>query len=206
MGRAWPILILLGFCQFCASWGSLAIIAVQVEMRSGLGVSAEDVAALVWAFSFSLAGWGLGRAGSDRPLGAPRSAICLTCLARLRRHGTWICAKLGAGNGSSGSYGPRCRFSDAHGLSHCGITGDRGAAPGRYVCGFWRAHNIISGGPANLQCCGRGSWAGALPGSWREVQLLLPHLAWCLAFLVAYAALEPHLRLCLRSWLTVPHQ
>jgi MFS transporter, DHA1 family, inner membrane transport protein len=55
MGRAWPILILLGFCQFCASWGSLAIIAVQVEMRSGLGVSAEDVAALVWAFSFSLA-------------------------------------------------------------------------------------------------------------------------------------------------------
>jgi MFS transporter, DHA1 family, inner membrane transport protein len=55
MGRAWPILILLGFCQFCASWGSLAIIAVQVEMRSGLGVSAEDVAALVWACSFSLA-------------------------------------------------------------------------------------------------------------------------------------------------------
>ena len=55
MGRAWPVLILLGFCQFCASWGSLAIIAVQVEMREGLGVSADDVAALVWAFSFSLA-------------------------------------------------------------------------------------------------------------------------------------------------------
>lgn len=55
MGRAWPILILLGFCQFCASWGSLAIIAVQVEMRDGLNVSADDVAALVWAFSFSLA-------------------------------------------------------------------------------------------------------------------------------------------------------
>ena len=55
MGRAWPILILLGFCQLCASWGSLAIIAVQVEMRSGLGITAEEVAALVWAFSFSLA-------------------------------------------------------------------------------------------------------------------------------------------------------
>lgn len=55
MGRAWPVLLLLGFCQFCASWGSLAIIAVQVEMRDGLGVSADDVAALVWAFSFSLA-------------------------------------------------------------------------------------------------------------------------------------------------------
>ena len=54
MGRAWPILILLGFCQFCASWGSLAIIAVQVEMRAGLAISAADVAALVWAFSFSL--------------------------------------------------------------------------------------------------------------------------------------------------------
>lgn len=55
MGRAWPILILLGFCQLCASWGSLAIIAVQVEMRDGLGIAADDVAALVWAFSFSLA-------------------------------------------------------------------------------------------------------------------------------------------------------
>lgn len=55
MGRTWPVLILLGFCQFCATWGSLAIIAVQVEMRTGLGISAEDVAALVWVFSFSLA-------------------------------------------------------------------------------------------------------------------------------------------------------
>lgn len=55
MGRAWPVLILLGFCQFCASWGSLAIIAVQVEMRDGLNVSTDEVAALVWAFSFSLA-------------------------------------------------------------------------------------------------------------------------------------------------------
>ena len=55
LGKAWPVLILLGFCQFCASWGSLAIIAVQVEMRDGLSVSADDVAALVWAFSFSLA-------------------------------------------------------------------------------------------------------------------------------------------------------
>ncbi|MEM7268748.1 MAG: MFS transporter [Pseudomonadota bacterium] len=55
MGRAWPTLILLGFCQFCASWGSLAIIAVQLEMRSGLGVSASDIAALGWAFSLALA-------------------------------------------------------------------------------------------------------------------------------------------------------
>jgi DHA1 family inner membrane transport protein len=55
MGRAWPILIILGFCQFCASWGSLALIAVQIEMRAGLSVAASDIAALVWAFSFSLA-------------------------------------------------------------------------------------------------------------------------------------------------------
>ena len=55
MGRAWPILLLLGFCQLCASWGSLAIIAVQVEMRAGLGISGKDVAALLWAFSLSLA-------------------------------------------------------------------------------------------------------------------------------------------------------
>jgi DHA1 family inner membrane transport protein len=55
MGRAWPILILLAFCQLCASWGSLAIIAVQVEMRDGLGVSAGNIAALVWAFSFTIA-------------------------------------------------------------------------------------------------------------------------------------------------------
>lgn len=55
MKRVWPGLVLLGFCQFCASWGSLAIIAVQVEMRDGLGVSADSIAALVWAFSFSLA-------------------------------------------------------------------------------------------------------------------------------------------------------
>ena len=55
MGRAWPILILLGFCQFCATWASLAIIAVQVEMRDGLQISGDAVAALIWAFSFSLA-------------------------------------------------------------------------------------------------------------------------------------------------------
>lgn len=55
MGRAWPILLILGFCQFCASWGSLALIAVQIEMRSGLNVNASGIAALVWAFSFSLA-------------------------------------------------------------------------------------------------------------------------------------------------------
>ena len=55
MRRSWPTLILLGFCQFCATWGSLAIIAVQVEMRSGLGISGGRVAALVWSYSFSLA-------------------------------------------------------------------------------------------------------------------------------------------------------
>lgn len=55
MGRAWPVLIILGFCQFCASWGSLALIAVQIEMRAGLAVSTSEIAALVWAFSFSLA-------------------------------------------------------------------------------------------------------------------------------------------------------
>ncbi|MEJ6707317.1 MAG: MFS transporter [Amylibacter sp.] len=55
MGRAWPILIVLGFCQFCASWGSLALIAVQIEMRAGLGITASDIAALIWVFSLSLA-------------------------------------------------------------------------------------------------------------------------------------------------------
>lgn len=55
MGRAWPVLVLLAFTQFCASWGSLTIIGVQVEMRSGLGVSADAIAALVWSFSFSIA-------------------------------------------------------------------------------------------------------------------------------------------------------
>ena len=55
MGRAWPILIILGFCQFCASWGSLALIAVQIEMRAGLGITAAGISALIWAFSFSLA-------------------------------------------------------------------------------------------------------------------------------------------------------
>lgn len=55
MGRAWPILILLGFCQFCSSWGSLAIVAVQVEMRSGLVITASAIAALIGAFSFAQA-------------------------------------------------------------------------------------------------------------------------------------------------------
>ena len=55
MGRAWPTLLLLAFTQFCTSWGSLTIIGVQVEMRSGLDVSAEAIAALVWSFSFSIA-------------------------------------------------------------------------------------------------------------------------------------------------------
>ena len=45
MGRAWPVLVLLAFTQFCTSWGSLTIIGVQVEMRSGLGVSADAIAA-----------------------------------------------------------------------------------------------------------------------------------------------------------------
>ena len=55
MRRGWPVLLLLGFCQFCATWGSLAIVAVQVEMRTGLSISGARVAALVWSFSFSLA-------------------------------------------------------------------------------------------------------------------------------------------------------
>jgi len=81
MGRAWPVLLLLGFCQLCASWGSLAIIAVQVEMRTGLGVSAEDVAALVWAFSFSLA---LGALAAQALIGHwPRRAVLLASLALL---------------------------------------------------------------------------------------------------------------------------
>jgi len=81
MGRAWPILILLGFCQFVASWGSLAIIAVQVEMRTGLGVSAADIAALVWAFSFSLA---LGALVAQVVIGHwPRRAVLLASLALL---------------------------------------------------------------------------------------------------------------------------
>lgn len=81
MGRAWPILILLGFCQFCASWGSLAIIAVQVEMRSGLGVSADDVAALIWAFSFSLA---IGALVAQMLIGHwPRRAVLFASLMLL---------------------------------------------------------------------------------------------------------------------------
>lgn len=81
MGRAWPILILLGFCQFCASWASLAIIAVQVEMRTGLGVSAADVAALVWAFSFSLA---IGAPAAQVLIGHwPRRAVLFASLALL---------------------------------------------------------------------------------------------------------------------------
>ncbi|MEM7210552.1 MAG: MFS transporter [Pseudomonadota bacterium] len=81
MGRAWPILLLLGFCQFCASWGSLAIIAVQVEMRTGLSVTAEAVAALVWAFSFSLA---LGAPAAQALIGHwPRRAVLLASLCLL---------------------------------------------------------------------------------------------------------------------------
>ncbi len=55
MGRAWPILILLAFCLFCSSWGSLVIIPIQLEMRQGLGISGEALAALIWVFSFSVA-------------------------------------------------------------------------------------------------------------------------------------------------------
>ena len=81
MGRAWPILILLGFCQFCASWGSLVIVAVQVEMRSGLGVSAADIAALIWAFSFSLA---VGAVAAQVLIGHwPRRAVLFASLAVL---------------------------------------------------------------------------------------------------------------------------
>ncbi len=55
MGRAWPVLILLAFTQFCASWGSLTIIGVQVEMRDGLNVSGDAIAGLIWSYSFSIA-------------------------------------------------------------------------------------------------------------------------------------------------------
>lgn len=81
MGRAWPVLILLAFCQLCASWGSLAIIAVQVEMRDGLGVSAHDIAALVWAFSFSIA---IAAVGAQVLIGHwPRRAVLFASLALL---------------------------------------------------------------------------------------------------------------------------
>ncbi len=55
MGRAWPVLILLAFTQFCASWGSLTIIGVQVEMREGLNVSGGAIAGLIWSYSFAIA-------------------------------------------------------------------------------------------------------------------------------------------------------
>lgn len=81
MGRAWPILILLGFCQLCASWGSLAIIAVQVEMRDGLSIAAQDIAALTWAFSFSLA---LGAPLAQALIGDwPRRAVLIASLVLL---------------------------------------------------------------------------------------------------------------------------
>ncbi|MEX0286078.1 MAG: MFS transporter [Paracoccaceae bacterium] len=81
MGRAWPILILLGFCQLCASWGSLAIVAVQVEMRTGLAITTEDIAALVWAFSFSIA---VGAVAAQVLIGHwDRRAVLFTSLAVL---------------------------------------------------------------------------------------------------------------------------
>lgn len=81
MGRAWPVLILLGFGQLCASWGSLVIIPVQVEMRAGLGVSAEAVAALVWSFSFSLA---IAALAAQALIGHwPRRAVLVASLALL---------------------------------------------------------------------------------------------------------------------------
>ena len=81
MGRVWPILLLLGYCQFCASWCSLAIVAVQVEMRSGLGISAADVAALGWAFSFTLA---LGALAAQGLIGHwPRRAVLTYSLGLL---------------------------------------------------------------------------------------------------------------------------
>lgn len=81
MGRAWPILLLLAFCQLCASWGSLAIIAVQVEMRAGLKVAAKDIAALVWAFSFSIA---FAAVAAQALIGHwPRRAVLMASLALL---------------------------------------------------------------------------------------------------------------------------
>ena len=88
MGRAWPTLILLGFAQFCASWGSLVIIPAQVEMRAGLGVSAEAVAALVWSFSFSIA---LGALAAQALIGHwPRRAVLVASLALLGLGAVWL--------------------------------------------------------------------------------------------------------------------
>ena len=81
MGRAWPVLILLGFSQLCASWGALAIIAVQVEMRAGLGITTEEIAALVWAYSLSLA---IGALAAQVLIGHwSRRAVLLTSLCIL---------------------------------------------------------------------------------------------------------------------------
>ena len=81
MGRAWPVLVLLAFTQFCASWGSLTIIGVQVEMRNGLGVSADAIAALVWSFSFSIA---IGALLAQILIGHwPRRMVLLTSMSLL---------------------------------------------------------------------------------------------------------------------------
>lgn len=81
MGRAWPVLVLLAFTQFCASWGSLTIIGVQVEMRNGLGVSADAIAALVWSFSFSIA---VGALLAQILIGHwPRRMVLLTSMSLL---------------------------------------------------------------------------------------------------------------------------
>lgn len=86
MGRAWPVLIVLGFSQLCSSWGALAIIAVQVEMRADLGISTEDVAALVWVYSFSLA---IGAIAAQVLIGHwSRRAVLLASLCLLGVAGT----------------------------------------------------------------------------------------------------------------------
>ncbi|RPH14245.1 MAG: MFS transporter [Alphaproteobacteria bacterium TMED89] len=81
MGRAWPVLVLLALTQFCASWGSLTIIGVQVEMRAGLGISADAIAALVWSYSFGIA---VGALLAQVVIGHwPRRMVLLTSMSLL---------------------------------------------------------------------------------------------------------------------------
>lgn len=88
MGRAWPVLVLLAFTQFCTSWGSLTIIGVQVEMRSGLGVSADAIAALVWSFSFSIA---VGALLAQILIGHwPRRMVLLASMSLLGLGACWL--------------------------------------------------------------------------------------------------------------------
>lgn len=81
MARAWPVLVLLAITQFCTSWGSLTIIGVQVEMRTGLGVSADAIAALIWSFSFTIA---LGALVAQILIGHwPRRTVLLVSMSLL---------------------------------------------------------------------------------------------------------------------------